>query len=328
MFLGVSLENTTSNEFRFGLGGRYLAFDVLGSGTELRIDADVGSDPSLGIAWYRPLWTRSFFVEPLAGVGAQSFYVIEEGRTIGAPIAARASASALDIGLNIGRFDEVRSGVRYGWTAASVPVGDPGLPGGRRRRHHRAHHLDPRRARMIRSCRRAACGWNTPCAITSARRSCASADAPRTSEGVTQAEGAVSWAKSFDRNLHKRLFLGASAGTSFDTEPLPTEQFALGGPLRMSAYSVGQKRGDHFGMALIGYLHQVMRLPDFLGGPVFIGGWTETGAAFDDFDEIDMDIHFSAGIIADTLIGPVFAGISAGIEGDSRFYIGIGRIFR
>ena len=48
VFLGVSLENTTSNEFRFGLNGRYLAFDTVGSGSELRLDAALGSDPVAG----------------------------------------------------------------------------------------------------------------------------------------------------------------------------------------------------------------------------------------------------------------------------------------
>ena len=41
--LGVSLENTTSTDFRARFGGRYLAFDVLGSGAELRIDGAIGS---------------------------------------------------------------------------------------------------------------------------------------------------------------------------------------------------------------------------------------------------------------------------------------------
>jgi NTE family protein len=326
MYLGVSLENTTSNEFRFGLGGRYLAFDVLGSGTELRIDANVGSDPSLGAAWYRPLLTRSFFINPLAGIGAQSFYVIEDERTTATYQRTRVGVGA-DVGVNIGRFDEVRAGLRYGWTAASVRVGDPGLPeiDGEDTTVHTTWSHDAQDDPTVPS--RGLRMEHTVRHYISAPI-VANAGAPRTSEGATQAEGAVSWAKSFDRTLHKRLFAGGSAGTSFDTEPLPTEQFPLGGPLRMSAYSVGQKRGDHFGMASLGYLHQVMRLPDFLGGPVFIGGWTETGAAFNDLDDIDMDVHGSIGVIADTLIGPIFAGASAGLEGDSRFYIGIGRLFR
>ena len=47
MMLGLNLENTTSEDFRVTFTGRYLAFDVLGSGSELRIDGTLGSDPGL-----------------------------------------------------------------------------------------------------------------------------------------------------------------------------------------------------------------------------------------------------------------------------------------
>ena len=45
--LGVNLENTTSDQFQLSLTGRYLRFDVFGSGSELRLDAVAGADPSL-----------------------------------------------------------------------------------------------------------------------------------------------------------------------------------------------------------------------------------------------------------------------------------------
>ena len=90
----------------------------------------------------------------------------------------------------------------------------------------------------------------------------------------------------------------------------------------------GEKRGDHYVTGGLGYLHQVLRLPDFLGGPVFLGGWVETGSAFNDTDSAEIDFHGSTGLIADTLIGPVFLGASVGSSGDSRYYIGIGKIFR
>ena len=55
LLLGMTLENTTSDTFRFGLGGRYLGFDTLGSGSEVRLDANIGSDPSIGARLYRPI---------------------------------------------------------------------------------------------------------------------------------------------------------------------------------------------------------------------------------------------------------------------------------
>ncbi len=43
LMLGLNLENTTSDEFRLALTGRYLAYDRIGSGSELRLDGTLGS---------------------------------------------------------------------------------------------------------------------------------------------------------------------------------------------------------------------------------------------------------------------------------------------
>lgn len=327
VFLGLSLENTTGNEFRFGLGGRYLAFDVLGSGSELRVDANVGSEPSLAVAWYRPLFGPTLFVEPAGGVGSELLSVIADGRITASLRRSRVGAG-IDAGVNLGRTDEVRAGVRYGWTAASVQIGDPGFPeiDGQDAEVHLQWERDTQDDAIVPS--RGLHVKTTARHFLSAPLVVDPAIDARSSRGVTQAEADVSWLKPLSASARRRLFAGGAAGTSFSGRPLPTEQFSLGGPLRMSAFSVGESRSDHFAFGAAGYLHQVTRLPDFLGGPVFLGGWLETGAAFNRGADREIDTHASTGVIADTLIGPVFAGASLGMDGDSRFYIGIGRIFR
>jgi NTE family protein len=326
MYLGLTLENTTANEFRFGLGGRYLAFDVLGSGTELRVDATVGSDPALLAAWYRPLFSRSSFIEPLAGIDTQSFWLIDDGHTAATYRRTRLFLG-LDGGVNLGSHDELRAGVRYGWTASTVRVGAPGLPeadGDDASLHLRWTHdaqdspVVPSRGLHLQSTLRHIV--TAPLVTDTA--------AVRTSDGVTQLEAAGSWIKSLSASARRRFFVSGGAGTSFDGDPLPTEQYALGGPLRLSAFDSGETRGDHFVLATAGYLHQVYRLPDFLGGPVFIGGWMDVGSAFDSPAEAEIETHFSASVIGETLIGPIFAGTSISVDGASRFYIGIGKLFR
>ena len=95
----------------------------------------------------------------------------------------------------------------------------------------------------------------------------------------------------------------------------------------MTAYGIGEARGDHYAYAGAGYLQRLARLPDFLGRSVFIGGWAESGSAWQRGRRADISVHGSAAVIADTLLGPIFAGMSAGIDGESRFFIGMGRIF-
>ena len=147
-------------------------------------------------------------------------------------------------------------------------------------------------------------------------------------ESVTMAEGSLTWFRPLRRDRTRRLFVVGGAGHTFEGSPLEIDQFALGGPARMTAFGIGEARGDHYIYAGGGYLHRLFRLPDFLGRSVFAGGWVESGSAWDRGGDADLTVHGSVGIIADTLIGPVFAGMSAGIKGESRFYIGIGRIFR
>jgi NTE family protein len=324
IFLGLNLENTTGNEFRFGLGGRYLAFDVLGSGTELRIDANIGSDPSLAAAWYRPLFGSAFFFEPLIGVGSKTLSVIDEGHTTAAYTRTEAAAQG-DIGVNAGRLDEIRGGLRYGWLNANVSIGDPGLPEltGEESEVHLSWIHDGQDDAVVPSK-----GVHVIASLLHyISAPFVDSTTGRQSEGVTQLSGEASWFKSLSASKRRRIFAAGGLGTSFRGRPLATEQFALGGPFRMSAFSIGEHRGDHVAHGVGGYLHQIMRLPDFLGGPVFLGGWLEVGSAFDHIADAEVDMHTSGGIIADTLIGPVFGAVSAGINGDSRFYIGIGRTF-
>ena len=71
MMLGFNLENTTSSDFRITATARYLAFDVVGSGSELRIDGTIGSDPRVATELYRPIGPTPLFVAPYAGVGSR-----------------------------------------------------------------------------------------------------------------------------------------------------------------------------------------------------------------------------------------------------------------
>jgi NTE family protein len=325
LFLGVSLENTTSNEFRFGLSGRYLAFDVTGSGSELRLDAAIGSDPSAAIALYRPLFTTRLFVEPFAGITSRTASFLQDSRIVAAYRQTRSFIGA-DVGVNVSRLDEVRAGVRFGRLDASVRIGDPGLPeiGGREATFRTLWTHDDQDSVVVPSR-----GMYLVSALEHFIDSptFSTTDATRTTEGVTQLDTRASWFRSLTKDRRQRVFLAGGLGTSFDGNPLPTEQFALGGLLKLGAFNVGERRGDHYVLATGGYLYQASRLPDFLGGPLFLGTWLETGSAFERWSAIDPATHVSAGMIADTLIGPLFAGASFGFDGATRVYIAVGQLF-
>ena len=242
----MSLENTTGNEFRFGLAGRYLAFDEV----RLRIGAAdrraVGSDPSAAIALYRPAWGSPLFVEPYAGVKTTAFNVVQDEHVIATYRQTRAGFGG-DIGVNIGPADDVRLGARLSRSRPAVRVGDPGLPelSGKetdlvlRWTHDgqdsailptRGVHSRERDQPYLRRAGAAARIRHHPVEHrrdASGNRPCRGSD-----RSAPVNAGACS--------------CPAGSGPRSTASRLPTEQFVLGGPLRLGAYDVGERRGDRY----------------------------------------------------------------------------------
>ncbi len=104
--------------------------------------------------------------------------------------------------------------------------------------------------------------------------------------------------------------------------------FSLGGPFRLGAYDTGEVGGANYLVGSAGYLRRLARLPDFVGGNIFAGGWLEGGSAFPRWESADWHGNVSAGLILETMLGPVFVGGSLGFDGHSRLYVSIGQLFR
>jgi NTE family protein len=327
LMLGVNLENTTSDQFQLSLAGRYLRFDVLGSGSELRLDAVVGADPSVGAALYEPIW-RALFVVPHAGISTRTFNLFDDDEIV-ARYSQTVSKVGADVGVNLGRDSDLRLGATIGRLEASAKIGDPGLPAvaGKETEGHLTWRVDTHDSATIPSrgtLARATFGYvfDSPdltvddVALTTTRRSV----------GLPQLAGEAN--RFWRKGERTRLFVLGGAGTSFDHQPLPVDQFPLGSPMHLGAYGVGEIRGDHYLIATAGILRELGRMPDFLGGPIFAGTWIENGDAFDHWGEATLRTHLSGGVILDTLVGPMILAGSAGFDGRWRTYLGIGRLFR
>jgi NTE family protein len=322
LMIGINLQNTTRDDFAFQLAARYLKFDVAGSGSELRIDGAVGAQPNIGLELYRPIGSP-FFVTGSAGASRETVSFIEDDIIVARYSESRALIGA-GVGVNLGRRSDVRLGFTYGDLDASVQSGTPDLP-----------ELHGAESRMRLAWRRD--GQDSPVVPSSGSRYVASLEhlfkspAPppefvtdRSNDGVTIGEVRASSFWSY-RDRH-RLFVNGGAGTAWG-HPLANEQFQLGSPMRLGAYGTGELRGDHYAVLTGGYLHGIRRLPDFLGGPIYLGGWVENGSVFDDVDDAKFRTNVSLGVIADTLVGPVVVGSSFGFNGAWRYYVGIGRLF-
>ena len=210
MMLGVSLENLTSNDFRVQLAGRYLAFDVLGSGSEMRIEGVLGSDPSIRSSLYRPIFGTRVFVRPYAGFEKNTIPFIQDGIVVAEYRQRRVLAGA-DLGVNFSRVSELTGGVRFARLDADVRTGDPGLPNlaGLETDLRVAFRHDGHDSPVVPSR-----GTRASVALTHYLASPDAEEIGRTNEDVTQLEaGSATFWKWRTRN---RLFVVASGGTSFD----------------------------------------------------------------------------------------------------------------
>jgi len=325
LMLGINMSNITSDAFAVQFSGRFLTFDVLGSGSELRIDAAVGAQPRIGAELYRPVGKTPLFATASALATGNTFNFIRDNVVV-AQYHETNSGGGLGGGVNLGREDEMRFSVTASHLSASVVAGDPGLPD--------VSGLETRTLlRWLHD------GQDSPVVPSTGAHATATVshifDSPappstmttaRTNVGLTQAEGVATAFWSL-RTRRDRLFLAGGAGTSFGGKPLPTEQFQLGRPFRLDAYDLGELRGDHYIVASAGYLRGIGKLPDFIGGPFFVGGWLENGSAFDRLETAKNYTNVGLGAIFDTLIGPLSAGAGFSFDGRSRYYISIGRLF-
>ena len=322
LMLGLSIENTTSENFRVQLAARYLTFDVLGSGSELRVDGALGADPNLGASLYRPIVGTRVFARAMGGGTMRTFNFVS-GDTIVAEYRERRLSAQGDLGVNLSRDSEVAGGIQVSRVIDEVRAGDPKLPelsGGEVRAQLRWA-FDTQDSAMVPSR-----GTRAVATLSQTFDSPSVPDAERTNRDLTQAEFNVSTFRSFGSRY--RAFAVAAAGTSFDDTPLPTRQFTLGYPYLLDAYSVGERRGDHYAVLTLGGMRRVGRLPDFLGGPMFAGLWMENGTAFNSDQNADLKTQFGFGITLDTLVGPILVGASVGVDGEWRTLFGIGRVFR
>ena len=324
LMLGFTLENTTSDSFGVSLSARYLNFDLPFSGAELRVDGTIGSDPFLGMEWYQPLGKSPLFFAPYGGITKQTYNFVED-----ASVVARYSQNFLkagvNVGLNLGAFSDIRLGAYIGRLDANVEVGDPGLPSvtGKETAADLTWRYNGQDSPVIPSR-----------GVAMSARMLYIFDGPVIDPPLPTARSSVHLAQFNTTGTgfrtvrsDNRIFAVWGLGTSFDNSPLVVNQFHLGRPFHLGAYDLGELKGDHYYVGTFGYLHQLGRLPDFLGGSIYAGGWLENGDAFNDWGKATFRTQAGAGLVMDTLIGPVLVGGTAGFDGRWATYIAVGRLF-
>ena len=104
-------------------------------------------------------------------------------------------------------------------------------------------------------------------------------------------------------------------------------QFFLGGPSQWNAYGTNELRTNQYWLARVGYVHELFSLPPLLGYKTYFTSAYELGQAQRAPGVSRLPNDGSLGLVAETLIGPLFVGGSVGDSGHRRVYFSLGRFF-
>lgn len=313
---GLHIDGSEVDDVGFVLRSRTTFFDLGKPGSETRVDLDLGSPLGVAAEHYIPATGRWFLATSgFAGRRSSSFFVGEERA---AEYLETGSGGAFDLGYGFGlRQDEVRLGLSLSHVDARVRVGDPSLfPA-------LVGTLGSARLRWIHN------GLDEPTVPRQGHRWKVEAlQYLETPSGVPRGRQFSMDFASFQPMFRQgRVFVRAEAATSFDTNLPPALAFSLGGPLRLGAYGQGQLRGSRLVFSSVGYLHELGETPGLLGTRIYIGGWYEGGSAWNRGDPRLWRHLGSAGLVLDSVLGPVFVGSSWGEGGRYRFYFSVGFVF-
>lgn len=311
----TEVNGSETDNIQFNFITRLTAMDVGHYGAEWRTDVSIGSRTALSSEYDRPLGATRYFVTPRVLVERASQNVYQNEHRVAEYVSDRALAG-FDVGYRFGRENELRSGVEIGHINAEVHVGNPFLPrlqGVVSRVFFRWKHdgqdspIVPRRGLNL----AAEGSWYSK--------------SPGANKRFPQAEARGS--AFFPVDQRGSLFTVFSGGTTFHDNAPPAQAFTLGGPFRLGALGLDERRGNHFVYTSAGYIREIFRTSPPFGTRVHLGAWYEVGKVFEGVPPHGYYSNGSLGIVMETPLGPLFLGGSLGEEGRRKLYFKLGRFF-
>ncbi|WP_272945406.1 patatin-like phospholipase family protein [Bryobacter aggregatus] len=308
---GVDTSNT-----RFSIGTRITWLDILGYRSEWRNDFWFGAHFGASSELYKPLRRNSrFFVAPRLYVDSNPFDFYLFGSRL-AEYRLRQQGLALDTGMSLNRFSELRLGYQFNWIQANLRVGLPLL--GPLSIHRDAVTLRynyegqddavvPRRG--IRFNSRAEYYPNLSNSFS----------------GYGLAEAAFQ--NFIPISKQNSLLLGASAGGTAGPLRSSFFTFSLGGPQRLGAYGLNEILARNYAMGTFGVVHELKSQPSLLGSRVYLAGFGQFARSRDVFDDVRFPMSATGAVVVRSAFGPIFIGASMGDSGHRKWFFGVGRLF-
>ena len=314
---GSSMKNVT-----FNLGARVTWLDIGGFRSEWRNDIILFSDYALRSEYYHPFTPQThWFVAPRALAYSDPIYFYDNNQLV-STYRKNFAGGGLDFGYQFGNTGELRFGYEGGWEGFQRQVGNPqelqSLSGSyaAARVLYRMDRLDdpviPRKGQA---------------AIVDFQWVNSS---PLAGGAYPSLE--VGSQNFFKLSEPSSVFLSGFAGTTFNHYDTGLPQFSLGGSRFLVAYGQNELLMDKYFLFQLGYLRQLAKLPPLLGSGVYFLGVYEAAQVYGPPSSMinkasGFPTDAAAGLVVNTIFGPIEAAYAYGDTGHHKFFFRIGRLF-
>ncbi len=302
-----------SGNMDFEVAARATFYDVWNGNNELRADLSLGRLNLIGMELYQYLGDTGWFVAPRAHASYETQFLYQDADRI-ADYGVADMALGVDAGYNFGRSSELRAGYQWGYQKANIRSGDPTLPSisGQAAALAGSWKFDRLNSAMVATdgiALTATASWQI--------------DAPGASSRFTQTTASLLAAHPLSNKWATQLRL--AGGSTLGGNAAPIQQFTLGGPTRIGALGLGERRGNYFVYTSAGVLRLLKENAGGVVEKMYAGVWYEGGDAF------NSRLHYfhsgSVGIVSETKLGIFFIGGSFGESGRAKFYLSLGKFF-
>jgi NTE family protein len=315
----ILIDGSDYNNVLFSIGARITFLDFGSYRSELRNNVIVGSQYLIDSEYYHPFTpTSNWFVAPR--IGANSVQEpLYNGSTLTASYRSRQVLGGADVGYGFGNSGELRFGYEGGYEKLSPEIGNstvlPTVTGGTgyaRLQFQRNTLDDPVIPRAGESLQMYTKGFNANPA----------------------APGAFPLSEIQSQNFFRldgpsSVFFSAYGGSSYGYKTgIPA--FSLGGSQRLVAWGTNELLTNQYFLGQLGYIRELVKLPPLLGSNVEFIGLYEAGKTYKlplGPNPPNLPMDGAAGIIVNTIFGPVELAGAVGDYGRARFFFRVGRVF-
>jgi NTE family protein len=314
--LGFDVDGAESNNVTFTLLSRLTLMDVAGFRSEWRTSLEFGNTYGLQTELYKPLnATTKWFVAPRGGASDTAFKIYSKSNPVADYRIQQVDVGG-DLGYAISHFSELRMGYEVGYRSAYLRLGTPEFASysgrlGNAQLHFLSDHRDdpvvPRSGSLVEGTFR----WYD------------------SNPGATTSFPLIQARADYYHRVSRRgsVFAGGEGGSSLGYANIGVPQFFLGGPGRLSAYGTNELFGNQYYDIQLGYVHDLLTLPPFFGKSVYAIGSYEFAKMYNFPNESNFPNDVAAGVIAETVAGPLFVGASYGDAGHKKWFFQLGHVF-